>query len=453
MSIEALPLDPVVEDILIRARLKIKKKWPFIMSSVYGLVPVPTDVTETSFVTPGLVMGYNPTFIKTLPNEDMACFVILHEVFHPRLGFFERVALLGEDLMEVANIAHDWVINVMLRDGGWMPTPGALFPKAYGFPEGLTMEEYIDLLLQNSPPPPKPGKGDGKGGKDGKDKGKGEGKGGNGHPTPKAGGVCGGQCGSTNDPAQKQFDEQFGRSKANVKAIERKTTHDIKEAMSAPGRGSVPGFMQEWAKRTEEASIIAWEQVLSHIVRDASGRIMAGGDDFSMLRPAKRSHLRRILRPGLVDRQVVPFFVLDTSSSMNLTQLLVAVRETCAILKELGIDEAYWCEVDSTVALEPTLVNLDFFMQETFEFHGRGGTDFRPAFKALEALPDKPDIMFYWTDADGQAPTDPPHDVEVIWGLIPGPYCRKKAPASWGHLVVISNDPDVRKGFEEDDDG
>lgn len=440
-GIEALPVDLAIEDILVRARLKIKKKWPFIMSTVYGLVPVPTDMIETSFVTPGLVMGYNPQFIKNLPHEDMACFVILHEAFHPRLGFFERVALLGEDYLDVANVAHDLVINVMLRDAGWMVTPGALLPATYGLPEGLTMEEYIDLLLRKAPKP-KPNAGAGA-----------EGSGGSGKSKPS--GVCAGKCGNAKDPAQAKFDEKFGRSKSNVKAIERKTSADVAEAMKGSGRGTVPGFMQEWAKTTQEQSLIMWQQVLSHIVRDATGRIMSGGDDFSMLRPAKRSHLRKILRPGLVDHQVVPFFVLDTSGSMDLVQLLAAVRETCAILRELGIDEAYWCEVDSDVALEPVLVNLNFFMQDKFEFHGRGGTDFRPAFTALDRLPVRPDIMFYWTDADGQAPDEPPFDVEVVWGVIPGRYGGNRKPASWGHLVVISNDPKVRRSIEaqgEDDE-
>jgi predicted metal-dependent peptidase len=469
VNFQETPLDDEAENRLLRARLKIKKKWPFIMSSVYGLVPVSTTMIPTSCVTPGLVFGYNPDFIKSLPDEDMVCFVVLHEVFHPKLGYFERIAGMTDPYMlSVANDAHDLVINVMLRDAGWKPVPGALFPKDFGFPEGLTMEEYIDLLLKKFPPPPPikipaggsggNGKSDkdepGKGGSGGKpDPNKKDGKDGQekkqGHHPSQENGVCSGGCANPGDQLQQELEKQFGRSRPDVKAIERKTNHDIQEAMKGPGRGNVPGFMGEWAKRDEEESVIPWQEVLGHIIRDATGRIMSGGDDFSMSRPAKRSHLRRILRPGLIDHQIIPYFVLDTSGSMDVKQMMDGVRETCAILRQLGIDEAYWAEVDAGVALEPQKINLSFFEQEQFEFHGRGGTDFRPAFNAMKKLPQKPDIMFYWTDGDGPAPRSAPYNVEVVWGLIPGRWGGNRKPASWGHLVVISNDPKTRKQIED----
>lgn len=453
--------------VLERARIFIKKKWPFMMSAVYGLIPVETDQIDTCFVTPGLVFGYNPHFIKIL-SDSQGAFAVLHETFHPRLEFFERVAGKPDEYRQIANIAHDLVINVMLRDGGFEPTPGALFPKTFGFPEGLTMEEYIELLMKNkkaasgavaqSKQEAQGGdKSSGKSGGKNKKNEKNESKSGNPSKTKAEGSdegedeeldnVCGGGCANPNSPLQQQFEQEYGRTKANVKAIDRKVSNDIKEAMgSMPGK--VPGLLQQLIEKPDdEESRIPWPAILEDLVRGIAGRIMSGGDDFSMKHPSKRSHLRRILRPGLVDHEMVILFVLDTSGSMSEIMLWRALRETVAILRSLGIEEVYWMENDTQVELEPQRVDLSFFEKEGgFVFHGRGGTDFRPPFKTAKTM--DIDLMIFWTDGEGPAPTEAPDGFEVLWGVIPGDFYGRK-PARWGHLVVVHDDPERQKQIEE----
>jgi predicted metal-dependent peptidase len=430
--------------VLEHARLTIRVKWPFMTSALYALTPVPREDIPTSCLTPGMVLGYNPTFFSWLTNEE-AAFVLLHEIFHYRLKFFEMLAIIGPDLMQVVNEAQDMVINVMLREGGWPVFSWASVPEKYSFPRGLSTKEYVDLLLQQQPPPPKGGGGGKPGGQTGR-----AGGGGTGPTDPEAQKkkpTCGGGCTAPSKEIEKELDASAGRGQAEVAAVERKTANDIKDHIQKQGRGSLPAWLAEWAEALEEESTLDWRQLLYSIVLNAHGRAVTGGDDFSMRHPSKRSYVRRLIRPGLVDHEVVVLFIMDTSGSMNVPMMMDGVKESVAILRQLGIEEAYYMEVDANVALEPRLVDLSFF-EQPIEFHGRGGTDFRPAFKAIEKMPRQPDIAFYWTDGDGWAPVSPPPNVEVIWGLVPGRYHTRR-PASWGHLVVLDEDPSKQQFFAD----
>jgi predicted metal-dependent peptidase len=78
--------------------------------------------------------------------------------------------------------------------------------------------------------------------------------------------------------------------------------------------------------------------------------------------------------------------------------------------------------------------------------NGRGGTDFAPALDAVIKLNPKPDICIYLTDGDGSAPETKPRDMEVIWCIVPSYYNTR--PCSWGHLIVMSDDPTIREKYD-----
>lgn len=397
--------------VLAAGRLIIQAKTPFLLSSVYGLVPVATEETETSFLTPGLVFGYNPKFLATCTDEE-AAFVMLHEVFHDRLRFFDILKVVGEQLTGIANKAQDIVINGVLKEMGYPVFSWAHLAEKHKFPEKLTTYEYIELLQ--------------KGGKKGCDHGQ--------------------QCSAPKE-LEKELDAKFGRAEIEVRAIERATANAIKSHV-ARQRGSGAGLLEEWAKIAfDEPVRLNWRQIMDYMTMQLHGQISVGGDDYSLRRPSKRSFVRGIIRPGNIEQEVIPMFIFDTSASMNLEMLKIALAHTVGVLTQCGIQECYFMEVDYQVATPPTLVNLSYFLREDFAFKGRGGTSFLPAFDALNKMTDKPDIVWYWTDGDGQAPENPPFGVEVIWGLIPERWSRR--PATWGHLVVISEDPTEQERIEQ----
>lgn len=65
------------------------------------------------------------------------------------------------------------------------------------------------------------------------------------------------------------------------------------------------------------------------------------------------------------------------------------------------------------------------------EFAGGGGTDFKPIFAWLEQQGKSPDMLLYFTDAEGPFPEFEPH-FPVIW-LVKG-----KAPVPWGQRIQLN---------------
>ena len=64
-------------------------------------------------------------------------------------------------------------------------------------------------------------------------------------------------------------------------------------------------------------------------------------------------------------------------------------------------------------------------------FAGGGGTDFRPLFEWVAAEQLRPDLLVYFTDAEGEFPEYAP-DYPVLW-LVKG-----KAPVPWGERVQLN---------------
>lgn len=413
------------EEHLAVGRALFRKKWPYAMSTLYGLVPVWTTDVVSMANTPNMCLLINPEWLIKQSKEVVAA-ALAHEVSHVLRNFFLRVEGMAHP--ETFNYGSDIAINEDLKRDGWVLGKDWLLAETFKFPLGKTGEEYYDLLLAMKDPPGKKG---------------GKGKGGSGTPDPNAPpgkhdhGIGQGHCRAPGAVGQKA-DQEFGRTPGDQQRILRQTAEEIKQHVQAKGRGSVPGFFSEWANAMDEPTRVRWQDKLTHLLRNATGRILAGGDDFSIRRPSKRSYCRGLLRPGLIDQQIVPFIALDTSGSMGEKELRVGLRETVSLCQQLGLDEAWFCQVDSAVAAPARLVTMDFFNK--VEIKGRGGTDFTPAFQEFDKVRPRPDILIYFTDGDGSVARTKPEGVEVIWAIVPSSYYRKR-PAPWGHVITISDDP------------
>ena len=62
---------------------------------------------------------------------------------------------------------------------------------------------------------------------------------------------------------------------------------------------------------------------------------------------------------------------------------------------------------------------------------GGGGTSFKPAFEWMDRAQLHPDLVVYFTDAEGDFPVHEPH-CPVIW-LVKG-----KAPTPWGQRIQLN---------------
>lgn len=464
-----------VEDRMSYARAAAVFKAPYFASVIHGFIYTPIEGIGTMLCTPHMVLGYDPEWVKVATIGELAA-DIAHEVNHFMRKHFLRVGAVEDP--RLFNKAGDLAINPDLLAGGWEiagkdSKRPAIFPKDYGLPDGLSTEEYYAKLLQmkhagklKGQDSPGGGSSDDKSQdpsqgeqKPGDQQGQGAGQGQGQQPSY---GVCAGHCGGiaggTDDPRMgAALEAKEGRSEVEVQSIAKRTAAAIKSHIEAKGRGSVPAGLAEFAKGLIEEPHVRWQSELAHIIRQASGRIQAGGEDFSMSRPSKRSIMRGIVRPGMIEHQPEVAIVRDSSGSMNQNQLIACIRESYHIMQALGVDEVWFADADANVAMPWKRVGAAFFLNLT-EVHGRGGTDFRPAIKAAEKLFPHPDLLIYCTDGDGTAPRSPPRDMAVVWAIILGGYARGKAPARWGHTVIVSEDPRVRRSAvlmpddEEEDD-
>lgn len=430
------------EDKLSEFRAIVRLKAGYVSSVLYGLVPYFVEGYGTMGVTPGLVHIIDPKWVMQF-NEFEGAFLYMHEIGHVMRDTAGR---RGDRDHKLFNQAADIAINDDLIAAGWTPPGGDNAPltsATFGFPKGLTAEEYYDLLLQRQQ----------KASKDKQKKGAQEGPGAPGDPDGPphlCSGHCGGIAGNPGE-LETKLDQEVGRSQIDKKAIQRQALDDIRQAV-AQGRGNMPAGLRSLIKLDKKRSKIPWPRKLAAFLRRATGQIQSGGLDFSISRPARGSYARGIPRPGLVQQEPVVLFIEDTSGSMGHPQLKTVRREARAIMLGLGLDKVWWMDADAAVAAEPRQVSVRDL--ERLPIHGGGGTDFRPALAAGLKLRPKPDIIVYLTDGDGTAPAVAPAGVVVIWCIVPSYF--NKRPAPWGHAVIMRQEGDKNSypqfGDEEDEE-
>ena len=155
----------------------------------------------------------------------------------------------------------------------------------------------------------------------------------------------------------------------------------------------------------------------------------AARDDYSYQRPSRREG--NAILPTLKSTQVDVVVVLDTSGSINDTEMREFISEIDAIKGQmrarltLHACDARLCEHGPWV-YEPW---EEFSMPDNL--YGRGGTRFVPAFEWLEQAGHQPDLLVYFTDAEGEFPKSEP-GFPVLW-LIKG---RGKVP--WGQRIQLN---------------
>lgn len=434
---------------LAETRAYILSRAKYFASLLYGLIPHYVEGFGTLAVSKGMVLILDPEWFITMP-VDMRGGCLVHECCHVARGMARLERMPNKDL---ANIAADLPINHDLRQAKWSLPDWVLYPESFNLPPGRSMEWYYEQLHNEAKKHPQGLKGYlsdtlGKGGgKDGS---------GNSPPMPPQGkrigaGSCGSCAGEESDEKQKEIDREHGRGAADRERIRKKAVQEIAAASEKGGSGigSVPHSLRELLEYTgNERSVVPWRSRLSHVTRRAHGVITAGRSDYSLKRPSKRSVVRGLIVPGLIERKPVIGMIEDTSGSMSYTQLKAGRIEACAVLEQLGIQEAWWISADADVAAPPKVVTLREIKQ--LEVVGRGGTDFRPGIEAAVRLRPKPDILFYLTDGWGPAPESAPRDTTVIWCIVPGSGAKR--PCNWGELIVMSDEIEDQNLYEDDDE-
>jgi predicted metal-dependent peptidase len=415
-------------EVLAAGRLIARKKAPYFRAALLGLVPEECPGLGTVGVTADAVLLFDPAFVEAQSPEAVAG-LLVHEVMHLVLAHGARINAQGLDKVR-ANKAADLAINPSIVGMGFDLPEGeyrGMFPKDFGWSDGLTMNEYYDLLTQQEQAEKQQGQGSEK--SDGSEgQGSGSAKGHAAH------GRCGSCAGEAHEQ-EKHIAPGTGRSEQEVARIARTVAESVREH-AAKSRGSVPASVARWAEKALEPSKVPWQQKLARLTRMAVAW-RAGAVDHRYDAPGRRQAglgygVGRPVMPRL--RQPVPeaLIVVDTSGSMGSKELGEAAREAHAVLRAVG-GSCTFATCDARVQGISKARSLDDILGS---MTGGGGTDMRPAFEAAAKLRPRPEIVVVLTDGlvdDGVPASEPPW-CKTIWVGV-GP--SKRRPAPWGEYIEV----------------
>ena len=371
---------------------------------------------------------YNPDYIDALSLEQTE-FMLAHEALHCALSHFAR---RQHRVKHRWDLACDYAINPLLLDEGLTPPPNALMMPMY---KGMTAEEIYPLIDDNDQSETLDlhaydQEADGRGEDGGPDERElaerqRDAQGAQRSPQEAGAGAGGGDRSAETAPAAEGAAEQPPPS----------LTPDERETLAVQWQQRMAGAAQQALqagrlggelKRMLDHLLqpqLPWRMLLARYMNSLSR------DDYSWSRPSRREG--DYILPSLRSQRIELVVALDTSGSIRDQEMQEFVDEV----------DALKAQVQARVTLLPCDARLCLgapFVFEPWEqfqrpagLEGGGGTDFRPVFQWVEAHGLRPDLLVYFTDADGRFP---PHEpaYPVLW-LVKG-----RSPIPWGRRVQLN---------------
>jgi len=394
--------------VLSNARARALRKAPFLADAIYALIFWPSSALPEGVgtgVTKDGVMLYNEEIILRQWTLDDCATAIVHEAEHIRREHHRRAHAIGvadAATQDLWGWASDAELNDDLLAMKFKILDTDIQPRHFGMPDGQLAETYfLGLQASRSKPDPKP-----------KCCGSGAG-----NPLPDESGPT--------LPADRQALLSSMRAAVAMAVVD--------HARTKPG--SVPASLLRDCQEQLAPPKVSWQQRLrSTAIRAA--RWKAGQVDLTYTRVSRRQGALGF-GPGIpvVRSYVAPIplvaLVQDTSMSMTSSQIASTLSEAQAILREVA--EVVFVSCDAEVH---GVSKLRSVKEMAAAMKGGGGTDFRPAFKAIEKMRPRPNIVVFATDAEGRFPDHRPSWCTVIW-LLSSPWLPEPAPTPWGERIVV----------------
>ncbi len=406
-----------IENKLAAARTRLILDKPFLGALVLRLPLVMADPDWcTTTATDARKFYYNPEYIEQLTLSETQ-FTLAHEALHCALSHFAR---REHRIKHRWDIACDYAINPLLMKDGLDAPPGSLFERSY---DGMTAEEIYPYIEDNEneetldqhlydkpdnqqrsqdhsqePPPPPPEQ------KDDEESGASPQQ----QPDENTQGAP--------QPPPLSHDEQDNLSVQ----WQQRLAGAAQQAMQA---GKLSGDMARLVDFLIQPQL-PWRMLLARYMT-ALAR-----DDYSYTRPSTRRGDPAIF-PSLRSSQVDVAIVIDTSGSISESEMKEFITEIDAIKGQMRariLLHACDAEMDEN---GPWMFEPWEEFSLPADIKGGGGTNFRPVFEWAETLDRAPDLLIYFTDAEGRFPDAAPY-YPVIW-LVKG-----KQPVPWGQRIQLN---------------
>jgi predicted metal-dependent peptidase len=436
---EAVVKIDVIETKLASARTRLILDKPFLGALVLRLPMVaangswcPTTATDAK------TFYYNPEYIDSLTMSQTQ-FMLAHEALHCALSHFAR---RQHRIKHRWDLACDFAINPLLIDDGLIPPPETVIVHQY---KGMTAEEIYPLLddndeietldkhvydkdeneggAQNSPPPNNipPDQSGNRGNESGSQPEQQTGQKPEHDPqspptaTPKPGD---GNQADQNDGAQSPPPLTPQEKETLAVQWQQRMAGAAQQAMQA---GKLDGSMARMIDHLLQPQL-PWRMLLAHYMTSTAR------DDFSYMRPSRREGTA--ILPSLRSSQINIGVAVDTSGSIKYDEISEFISEVNALKAQIRA-RITLLPCDTQIAKGAPFVFEPWDEIELPEIHGGGGTSFVPVFDWLSAQDTYPDLLVYFTDAEGIFPGyQPPYP--VIW-LVKG---KTKTP--WGQRIQLN---------------
>lgn len=367
------------EDQIRRARTHLVLRNPFFATLVLGM-ECKAGAKHGTMETDGQSIWFDEEWVSKLTLEETMG-VLAHEALHGGLLHPFRTKK-GGYIPTKANIAQDLVINLVLKDEGFVlpGTPvtweemssgkeGHLYDKQY---KGMSFEQIYRLL-------PEPPGGWGKGGTII---------------------IKGGKKGLGMDVIPSDSPE--GETEAKIRVSQAATV--------AKQQGKLPAGLKDLLKEMMEPKV-DWRDVLRQWFKNRRK------DDYDPRRHNRRLVASDIYFPGMFSETMGEMVVSIDTSGSTMGHRKQFLGEVVAIAQEVRPSKLHvvYCDaaVERVVTLSPAEYDMAF--DEVKCFGGGGGTSFAPPFKWVEEQPGlNPEVMVYLTDMYGDFPKEAA-PYETIW--------------------------------------
>jgi len=410
-------LEPILTK-LAAARTRLIMERPFLGALVMHL---PLKVGGEGCTTTGTdaqAFYFNPKFIDNL-NLAQTQFVLAHEAMHCAMGHTHR---RNHRVKRRWDVACDHAVNLILIEEGLKPPlHGILADQNY---MTLSAEEIYPLIPEDTPEESFDQHmfdNDNESGASPDENQR--------QDNPDAG-----ESGGQGKEGQSQAEEQQGSgSQASQKPNELSPSEreELAEqwknrlaaaAQAARQAGKLSQSMMRWVDGLLAPSL-PWRALLARFFA-ANQR-----DDYSWRRPSRREG--EALLPRLSSEGIDVVAAIDTSGSISDEELREFVTELDALKGQVRARITLLACDNHVADKAPWEFEPWDTMQLPTDIEGGGGTDFRPVFDWVEHENRSPNMLVYFTDAEGDFPKVPPN-YPVIW-LVKG-----KGAVPWGERVQLN---------------
>ncbi|MGE0444497.1 MAG: VWA-like domain-containing protein [Vicinamibacterales bacterium] len=330
------------------ARLALVLDQPFFGTLALSVPMEPSDDVPT-MATNGRRIRYNTAFVDRLTEPELIG-VLCHEILHCANGHSWR----RDERDPLAwNVACDYAINPIIAGAGLALPRGCLLDGRYS---GKSAEWIYDRL-------------------------------------PKDGAKESQKMAAQMSAAGGQDVEDGDGTPADAKAAIAEWADKLTQAANvAKAYGKLPQSCERFADQAVRPRV-DWRALLRRFVQSAAR------EDYTWRRPSPRYQAMGHYLPSLRSEQMGPIaVVVDTSGSIDGVTLSQFSSEIRAIVEDARPVRTTVLYADAAVQRTDT-----YEQGEPVELRpmGGGGTDFRPALDAVDAMDEPPVCAVYLTDLDG----------------------------------------------------